>query len=353
MYALNLTPEQLDTVFENMQSHANERVRRKCMVIYLKAQQYSNEEIARLLRINEDTITNYAKKYVNSGLEGLLKENFYKRVSQLEPYREQLIALFTETPPHSVAHAIEMIAEKTGIQLKHSACRDYLKKLGLSYKRCGLVPGKGGDDEKQCQAQQAFHDEELQPRLEEAKQGKRTVLFVDAAHFVMGAFLGMLWCFVRILLPSSCGRKRYNVLGGYNPITHELVTVTNDSYINQEVLCDFLDKVAQAYAGQPAITLVLDNARYQKCQSVFEKAKALNIELLYLPAYSPNLNLIERLWRFVKKTVLYSKYYSNFDKFKTAIDETLSQVNTAYKEKMETLMTMKFQFFDKTGKCAV
>ena len=120
--------------------------------------------------------------------------------------------------------------------------------------------------------------------------------------FVMGAFLGMVWCFVRLLLPSASGRKRHNVLGAYDPITHEAITVTNDTYINQDVSCEFLEKIANAYAdsGRP-ITLILDNARYQKCQSVASKAKELNIELLYLPPYSPNLNLIERLWRFVKK----------------------------------------------------
>jgi hypothetical protein len=85
------------------------------------------------------------------------------------------------------------------------------------------------DDEKQCEAQQVFHDQELQPLLDEAKQGKRSVLFVDAAHFVMGAFLGMVWCFTRLLLPSASGRKRHNFLGAYDPITHEAFTVTNDT----------------------------------------------------------------------------------------------------------------------------
>ena len=134
--------------------------------------------------------------------------------------------------------AIEVIEKHMGIRLKYSACRDFLIKIGLKCRRVGVVPGKAIDDEKQQQAQQDFHDEKLQPVLEEAKQGKRTVLFVDAAHFVMGAFLGMVWCFIRVLLPSSCGRKRYNVLGAFNPITHEVITITNETYINQVVLVD-------------------------------------------------------------------------------------------------------------------
>jgi transposase len=218
--------------------------------------------------------------------------------------------------------------------------------MGMKCRRCGVVPGKAMEDDKQRQAQQEFHDNQLQPILDEAKQGKRTVLFVDAAHFVMGAFLGMVWCFVRLLLPSASGRKRHNVLGAYDPITHEAITITNDTYINQDVFCEFLEKIANAYAdsGRP-ITLILDNARYQKCQSVANKAKELNIELLYLPPYSPNLNLIERLWRFVKKQVLYSKHYDRFDAFRSGINTCITDLGTRYKNEMQSLMTLNFQLF--------
>jgi len=218
-------------------------------------------------------------------------------------------------------------------------------------RRCGLVPGKAADDEKQQQAQQTFHDQTLQPLLEEAKQGQRTVLFVDAAHFVMGAFLGMLWCFTRQLLPSASGRKRYNVLGAYDPIRHEAITVTNDTYINQHVFCTFLDKIAAAYADtEKPITLILDNAKYQKCQLVFDKATQLGIKLVYLPAYSPNLNLIERLWRFVKKQVLYSKHYDQFSTFKQCIDTCIAALGLQFKSNMESLMTLRFQLFGEKQK---
>jgi hypothetical protein len=91
--------------------------------------------------------------------------------------------------------------------------------------------------------------------------------------------------------------------------------------------------------------LVLDNARYQKCKSVAERAKALGIELLYLPLYSPNLNLIKRLWGFIKKQVLYSTHYENFKQFKDGIDTCIAGLGTCYKANMQTLMTMKFQLF--------
>ena len=119
---------------------------------------------------------------------------------------------------------------------------------------------------------------------------------MDAAHFVMGAFLGLVWCFERVFIKSPSGRKRFNVLGALNAITHEVITVTNDTYINAESVCQLLHKLAALGLNIP-MTLVLDNARYQKCQLVQELADSLGIEFLYLPSYCPNLNLIERLWK--------------------------------------------------------
>jgi transposase len=341
-----MTEKQLDELFPEMTLNKNSRVRKKCLVVYLRKKGYQREEVAELLRINEDTVTNYTKKYDESGLQSLLEENYNQPKSQLEPYIEQLKDVVKKQVPHTVNQAIEMIDKETGICLKPSACREFLRKIGMKCRRCGVVPGKAMDDDKQRQAQQEFHDQQLQPILGEAKQGKRTVLFVDAAHFVMGAFLGMVWCFVRLLLPSASGRKRHNVLGAYDPITHEAITVTNDTYINQDVFCEFLEKIANAYASSGrSITLILDNARYQKCQSVAKKAKELNIELLYLPPYSPNLNLIERLWRFVKKQVLYSKHYDSFDSFRNSINTCISDLGTRFKNEMQSLMTMNFQLF--------
>jgi transposase len=95
------------------------------------------------------------------------------------------------------------------------------------------------------------------------------------------------------------------------------------------------------------ITIFLDNARYQRCALVQTTAASLNIELCFLPAYSPNLNLIERLWKFVKKQSLYSKYYADFASFKAAIEECLSQTHTTHKTALDSLLTLRFQLFEK------
>lgn len=180
--------------------------------------------------------------------------------------------------------------------------------------------------------------------MEEAREGKRVVFFADAAHFVLGAFLGMLWSFTRTFVRAPSGRQRFNVLAALNAITHELVMVTNDSYINAACVCDLLRQIAARNYAVP-VTIILDNARYQRCKLVMALAVSLNIELLFLPSYSPNLNLIERLWKFVKKQVLYGKYYDNFASFTSAISNCLAQTHTIHAASLKTLLTLNFQSF--------
>ena len=140
---------------------------------------------------------------------------------------------------------------------------------------------------------------------------------------------------------SSPGRSRYNVLGAIDFVTKQFVKITNDSYINAVSVCELLQEIASLKLLVP-ITLVLDNAKYQKCKIVQELAENLNIELLYLPPYSPNLNLIERLWKFVKKKCLYSHYYEDILAFKTGIENCLNKTEQEYKVELDKLLNPKF-----------
>ena len=75
-----------------------------------------------------------------------------------------------------------------------------------------------------------FLETKLRPRLQQAERGQRTVLFVDAAHFVYGPFLGFLWCLVRRFVRAPAGRKRYNVLAALDAVTHQVIRVTGMIY---------------------------------------------------------------------------------------------------------------------------
>jgi transposase len=161
---------------------------------------------------------------------------------------------------------------------------------------------------------------------------------------VLGAYLGFLWCFARVVVRAPSGRQRLNVLGALDAITHQLITVTNEIYINSVSVGELLEKIA-GLGLQTPITLVMDNARYQRCSYVLEIAARFGIEILFLPPYSPNLNLIERLWKFVKKECLYDEYYENFQLFKDAITRCLSETSSSHKSALKTLLTLNFQTF--------
>jgi transposase len=193
--------------------------------------------------------------------------------------------------------------------------------------------------------QAQFLETNLKPCLDAAVAGQGNVFFVDAAHFVFGTFLCCLWSIRRIFIRAASGRQRFNVLGAWNAVTRELIAVTNTTVVNTETMCELLRKIAALGLAGP-ITLVLDNARYQHNAAVKALAKQLGITLLFLPSYSPNLNLIERLWKFIKRRSLYGRYHPTFAAFQAAIQETLDGLPTIHAKPLKTLMTLNFQRFD-------
>ena len=336
MIQLEFTEAEVEALNYERYHHPHPRVRRKMEALWLKGQGLPHGEISRLTGICSATLTSYLRTYDRGGLEALKAVGFYRPVSELEAYRGMLEAYFRAHPPATIKEAMEKIEHLTGVRRSEERVRVFLKALGMACRKVGMVPEK-----VDIEAQQAFKHNELEPRLEQAKAGQRAV------HFVLAPFLGLLWSFTRVFIRAPARRQRFNVLGALNAITHELVAVTNDTYINAHSVCQLLRELAALQLEVP-ITLVLDNARYQKCQLVWALAKALSIELLYLPAYSPNLNLIERLWKFVKKKCLYSIYYANFRDFKQAIAECLAQTDTTYRTELDSLLTLRFQTFEKS-----
>ena len=344
MLKLNFTDTEIEQLYREFMEYPSGPSKKKLLVVYLKALGLSHQDIVRIARVSGDSVTRYLKAYAKGGLAALCTSRLHCPVSALLPHLEAIKTHFQADPPHTVAQASHDIEKLTGIKLSLSACRDFMRKrLGMKCRKMGVIPSKADPDK-----QKAFLHDSLEPLLEEEKQGKRRVFFVDAAHFVMGAFLGMLWCFERLFLKSSSGRKRYNVLGAYSVKGTELITVTNDAYINSDTLVELLTTINRLHPDT-AITLVMDNARYQRCDKVMDKAKELGIDLLFLPPYSPNLNLIERLWKFTKKQCLYNRYYETFQQFKAAIDDCLDKVKSTFSEQVKTLLNPKFQLFGKSA----
>jgi transposase len=187
----------------------------------------------------------------------------------------------------------------------------------------------------------------LEPLIQSAKKGECVVYCVDAAHFVMGGVSGSLWSKERVFVQTSSGRQRLNVLGAINPLNQKLLKISNECYINAESVCELLHKIRKEHPDLSIpVKLLMDNARYQRCKRVESEATALGIEIVFLPPYSPHFNLIARLWRFVKKTCLYSRYYRDFEAYKKSILDCLANTDTTHKASIKKLLNPKFQSFE-------
>jgi transposase len=251
--------------------HPHPRVQLKMEVLWLKSQNLPVKLICKLADISPNTLREYCQQYQTGGIEKLKQINFNRPKSELEQHQTTIRQYLESNPPANVNQAAQHIENLTGIKRSPSQIRKFLKSIGMRCLKVGAIPSKADPDE-----QEEYKREKLEPRLEQAKLGERAVFFVDAAHFVMGAFLGMIWCFQRLFIKSPSGRQRFNVLGALNAITHEVILVTNDSYITAIQVCELLQKLAEfVRSGSPTmertqaaslglsipITLVLDNAR--------------------------------------------------------------------------------------------
>ncbi len=321
-------------------SNLHEHARLKALALLLKSQQIKHCTIAKTLGISENTLRSYFCEYKKGGIDAITKLDFRKPESNLAPFMETIKSYLAKTPPASIKQACDDIHRLTGVKLGKTQMRTHLKSLGAKFRKVGSIPAKADITQ-----QEKFLKTELQPRLDEAKEGKRTVYFVDAAHFVLGPFLAAVWSITRIFVKTPSGRQRFNVLGALNAVSKELITIANTTYITATQVCELLHLLATTTTNNP-ITLVLDNARYQRCDAVTALAEELGIELLFLPPYSPNLNLIERVWKFTRKKCLNSKYYPDFDLFKAAISSFLKTMHIEHSSELHTLLTLKFQMFE-------
>jgi transposase len=176
-------------------------------------------------------------------------------------------------------------------------------------------------------------------------------LFGDGMHLVHQNVPGLCWGDPQDppILKTNTGRQRLNILGAYNPDSHAFVHLTGEENCDAERVIEYLDVVLRAYRRAPAIVLTLDNARYFKAEKVSTWLEAHpKLKLHFLPSYAPNLNLIERFWRFVKERLVKNTYYEKYKTFRAKVFQFLNHVDN-YTEELSTLMVEKFEIVKMTA----
>jgi len=211
----------------------------------------------------------------------------------------------------------------------------------LSCKKTRLVPG--GAPSRAIQEEFA---EKILKTIKKAEQKNGVVVFIDPTHQVHNTENGYCWQekggHNTKTVFSNSGRKRINIIGAINAITHKPTTIITEDNCDKEMMKALLTEIRKDYADTNNIYAFLDNAKYFRNNDVYEHAAKLNIKLEFLPPYSPNLNLIERLWKFLKKKLRKNKYYDTFEKFKKAIFEFFENIEQ-YKPELEKLLTLEFE----------
>lgn len=213
----------------------------------------------------------------------------------------------------------------------------------MSFKKSRLIPGKIPSEKVQLEFVKEMNILLDHSRKEDSDS---VVLYLDPVHQIYNTENGYSWQVVgksgTKQIFSNCGRRRLNIIGAVNPISLEITSIVTEVNCNQFLMESFLSEIKKAYINLKTITIILDNASYNKGYLVVEKAKLLGIDLLYLPPYSPNLNLIERLWKFFKKEIMQSIYYPTFNDFYSSVLSFFEKPEK-YKDNLATLLATNFE----------
>src|SRR5215475_399111 len=330
MREFTFSDEDRKAIDDDRYRHPHPHVQRKMEVLWLKSHGLPHPRIADLAGVSLRTVQRYREEYLEGGLQQVRRCKWHGPKTALLQHERSVEEYFWDHPPRSTKEAARVIFEQTGVRRGLTQVRAFLKThLGLRYRKVAAIPVPPRKTiEEHAQEQSRFLGEDLEPRLREARAGCRAVFFVDAAHFVWAPFLGCLWCLTRLFVRSATGRKRYSVLGALDAVTHDVIRVCNEGYITAGTVCTLLRALAGAGSRVP-ITIVLDNARYQRCELVQSLARQLGIHLL-----------------FVRKQSLNSTWFDSFEQFQAAIDDCLDKMSTGHKQEAATLFAHHFQRFE-------
>ena len=287
------------------------RIRDRIKAVLLYDKGWSPQQIAEALLISDQAVRNHIEDYKASKKlmpeSGGSEEKLSKKQSeQIEAHLREHTYLYVKDIIAYVQATFEVIYTVPGM-------RTWLQRHGFSYKKPAIVPGKANKDQQQ-EWLAAYE------KLRQGLSGDETICFIDGVHpthNVQPAY-GWIKKGVRKEIPVNTGRSRLNLSGAIDVISHDVV-IQEDQTLNAESTIRFFQKLEEAYPRKCKIHVFCDNAPYYRNKAVKQYLVTSKIALHFLPPYSPNLNPIERLWKWMKERVIYNTYYEHFEDFKTAV----------------------------------
>lgn len=298
---------------------------------------FSYSQTAELLLLDETTLRRYVGQYRNKGVEGLLELGYKGSTGELTSIQEHELAAHLDVHLFSTVKEISAYVKKTyGVPYFLPGLTHLLHRLGFVYKKTKLVPGKADP-----MRQQAFLATYRKLQQETGEQD--SMYFVDATHPVHNTRPGNGWILKGKdkLIPTNTGRDRLNLYGALNAETKKVVVLSQETVNFQSAIA--LSKKLLIVHSKGKIHLILDQASYHKSKDFKVWAKKhRRVKLHFLPPYSPNLNLIERLWGFMHRKVLYNHYYEKFSQFEHTVINFFKHLHR-YRKELDSLLTDSFQ----------
>ena len=291
--------------------------------------------------LDEGTLRHYIKRYREGGIKNLISNHYLGGKGKLTKNEENLLDQHLEQTLYLDAKCVaEYIWKTFGEKYSVRGVTELLKRLGYVYKKPKIVPGKAN-----AEAQKDFlnYYEELKNKLEPDDK----ILFMDGVHPQHNTIAAYGWIKKgqEKEIKSNTGRQRLNINGALE-LDKFKVTVTFEETLNSITVLALFKKLRKVYRKAGKLYVICDNAKYYKKDTVLLEAKNLNIELVFLPSYSPNLNLIERFWKFFKRKVLYNQYYEKFSDFKNVVEDFFNGGMKKYKSELRTLLTENFHIIE-------
>lgn len=294
-------------------------------------------DVADALLFDPDTVRGYFKRYQEGGLDGLVRMAYVGSEALLDTAQLGELDAHLQTHLYPSAAAIARWVEKRwGVRYTPSGMTAVLHRLGYSYKKAKLTPGK-----PDAERQEAFLED--YKNLKENQAEGDPIYFMDATHPQHNPVIGCGWIKRGEDYPikSNTGRRRLNINGAIEIRTYS-AEIRFDITIDAASTIALFQQIEAANPNAKRIVVICDNARYYRSKAVQEYLKTSRIHLEFLPAYSPNLNLIERFWKFFKRQVLYNRYYETFEKYKDACQQFFTRLD-AYVPQLRTLLTENFE----------
>jgi transposase len=287
------------------------RIRDRIKAVLLFDKGWSIASIAEALLLSDDAIREHINEYRE--FKKLKPENGGSAQKLSIEKSDELAAHLRSHTYLYVKDIIAYVQSNWAVTYSVPGMRNWLQRHGFSYKKPALVPGKAdGQQQREWMAQYE--------KLKQDLPADETICFMDGVHpthNVQPAY-GWIQKGVRKEVPANSGRSRINLSGVLDVISHK-VLIQEDKMLNAEATISFFRKIEAAYPGKKKVHIFCDNAGYYRNKAVTEYLQTSKIKLHFLPPYSPNLNPIERLWKWMKERVLYNTYYREFEDFKLAV----------------------------------